>query len=225
MCRGIARQCATPFESLMNNKEITGAQYYFLCQSVSKWSRGSIHNRRTWLKETLHAHRKASTTPLSSSCSVRHFRAALCLFSFRRYSTASSKACFTKVVSSLSGQRCIARYLLRSSDFCCAHISKQARTRFELAYQGLSCVHTLPLATAQTEFLPSSLLFTGSCAFMLCLGLTGVSESVTSAKGTVTQRRKPPFPQFSRSLLVQPIPRRLLCKSFDVEDACVVIVA
>lgn len=126
---------------------------------------------------------KRATTPLSSSCSVRRFRAALCLFPSSRRSPASSKACFTKVVSSLSGQRCVVRYLLRSSDFCCvhgtrAHISKQAHTRFELAYQGPSCVHTLPLATAQTEFLPSGLLLTGACAFLLCLGLIGLNEGV-----------------------------------------------
>lgn len=92
------------------------------------------------------------------------------LFPFSRSSPASSKACFTKVVSSLSGQRCAVRYLLRSSDFCCVRILKQAHTRFELAYQRASCVYTLPLATAQTGFLPSGLLFYGGLCFSALLG-------------------------------------------------------
>lgn len=145
---------------------------------------------------------KRATTPLTSLCSVRRFRAALCPFPFSRRLPASSKACFTKVVSSLSGQRCVVRHLLRSSDFCCvhgtrAHISKQAHTRSELAYQGPSCVHTLPPATAQTEFLPSGLLLMGACAFLLCLGLVGLNGGVfVERKGGSNATMKLAFPTF-----------------------------
>lgn len=72
----------------------------------------------------------------------------------------------------------------------CVHISKQACTRFELAYQGASCVHMLPLATAQTEFLPSGLLFTGACAFLLCLGRSECVERKRDCNATM----KPAFP-------------------------------
>lgn len=153
-----------------------------------------------------------------SSCSVhvRRSCAALYLvffFSFLRHSPASSKACFTKVVSSLSGQRCVVRYLLRSSDFCCVHGMRCMCAHLEAAMYPFLNWHIkerlvyiryhwrqLRLNSCQAAcFLQGLVLF--------CFAWDAVS--VSSAKGTVMQRRNPPFPQFSPSLLVQPVPRRL----------------
>lgn len=137
---------------------------------------------------------KRATTPLSSSCSVRRFCAALCLFPFSRRSPASSKACFTKVVSSLSGQRCVVRYLLRSSDFCCvhgtrAHISKQAHTRFELAYQGPSLYIHYHWRQLRLNSCQAACCLRGLVLFCFAWdSLASVKVSLSNTKRAVMQR-------------------------------------
>lgn len=136
-------------------------------------------------------------------------------FSFSRRSPASSRACFTKVVSSLSGQRCVVRYLLRSSDFCCvhgtrAHISKQAHTRFELAYQGPSLYIHYHWRQLRLNSCQAACCLRGLVLFCFAWdSLASVKVSLSNTKGAVMQRRNPPFQQFSPSLLVQPVLRRL----------------